>query len=116
MRQQIIHTTTQEILFPHAIIPKSYFRRLIGLMGQEALERGSALMITGCGAIHTHFMKFTIDIIFVDKDLRIRSIYKNVRPWRFVFAGPPSYSVIEFTSGYFDYEKINIGDQLYVGS
>ena len=116
MRYKIINSRTREVLFPNTFIPKSYLRRALGLMGRKALSRGSALMITQCGSIHTHFMRFTMDAIFVDKNLKVQSIHKNIKPWRFVFVGPSSYSVIEFTSDYFDYRKVNIGDQLSVGS
>ena len=116
MTSQILHTQTQEILFPYVFIPKNYFHRVFGLMGRKALDKGCALMITHCGSIHTHFMRFAIDAIFVDKYLKIQSIYKNIKPWSFVFAGPSSYSVIEFTSDHFDYTRIKIGDQLSVGN
>ena len=116
MRHQIINSRTQEVLFSNVFIPKSYLRRALGLMGRRALGEGKALMITHCGSIHTHFMRFTMDAIFVDKNLEVQSIYKNIKPWHFVFAGPSSYSVIEFTSGCFDYQKVSIGDQLSVGS
>ena len=116
MIHKIIHTPTQEILFPHVSIPKNYFRRAFGLMGRKALDEGCALMITRCRSIHTHFMRFTIDAIFVDKDLKIQSIHKNIKPWSFVFAGSGAHSVLEFTSHHFDYKKIKIGDQLSVDS
>lgn len=107
MRCKIINSNTQEVLFEEVFIAKNYFRRALGLMGQRALNKGEALMITRCGSIHTHFMRFTMDAIFVDKDLRVQSIHKNVKPWSFVFSGPSSYSVIEFTSGLFDYKNVN---------
>ena len=116
MKHQLINSSTQEILFSNVFIPKSHFRRVLGLIGKRALDEGVALMITGCGSIHTHFMCFNMDAIFVDKSLKVQSIYKNIRPWRFVFAGPSSYSVIEFTSGLFDYQKVKLGDQLRVGN
>ena len=112
----IVNLRTHEVLFSHVFVPTTFLKRTLGLMGQKALEEGAALMITRCGSIHTHFMRFAMDAIFVDKDLKVQSIYKNIKPWRFVFAGPTSYSVIEFTSDYFDYRKIRLGDQLSVGN
>lgn len=53
-----------------------------GLLGRKSLEPGAGLLITRTSSIHTLFMAFSIDAVFLDRDLRVRSVAANVRPFR----------------------------------
>lgn len=57
-----------------------------GLLWRPALdaERGEALLIPWCGAVHTFWLSYRINVIFLDKDKRIVRICSDVRPWRVV--------------------------------
>jgi uncharacterized membrane protein (UPF0127 family) len=61
-------------------------------------------------------MKFSIDCVFVDRKLRVKKIYRDVRPWRLVLPVLGASSVIEMASGTAERLKINVGDQLHVGA
>ncbi|MHB9034041.1 MAG: DUF192 domain-containing protein [Anaerolineae bacterium] len=60
----------------------SYFRRLIGLMFRKTLSPGEALIINPCSSVHTHWMRFAIDVIYVNKDNVVVGIDHNLKPWR----------------------------------
>ena len=65
-----------------------------GLLGRTSLEPGEGLLIAPCSSVHTWFMKFAIDVIFVASDGRVRKIARAVPPWRFAL-GFGSFAVVE---------------------
>jgi uncharacterized membrane protein (UPF0127 family) len=56
--------------------------RLRGLLGRSGLSSGEGLLLRPAGSIHTAFMKFTIDAVFLDRDLRVVKVVPEVVPWR----------------------------------
>jgi uncharacterized membrane protein (UPF0127 family) len=84
-----------------------------GLLGRNAIEPGSALVLAPCSSIHTAFMRFAIDVIFVDADGRVVRIAKRVVPWRIVIASG-AYAAIELAAGSVDSHSVALDDCLYV--
>jgi uncharacterized membrane protein (UPF0127 family) len=72
--------------------------RNVGLLKHDSLERGSGLWIVPCEGIHTFFMKFAIDVIYIDRKNRVRKVVQAIRPWRVSFC-LPAHSVIELPPG-----------------
>lgn len=108
--------TTNARLIGNLEVAKTFWTRGRGLLGRKDLAEDQALWIHRCNSIHTCFMQFSIDCVFVDKNLKVKAIYKDVKPWRLV---PPVWgasSVIEMASGVSSKLQINVGDQLYVGA
>ena len=68
-----------------------------GLLGRHGLD-DEALVIAPCNAVHTCFMKFAIDVLFVDKTGRIVKLSPAVRPWR-VAAALRGFATIEMAAG-----------------
>jgi uncharacterized membrane protein (UPF0127 family) len=77
----------------------TFWKRAIGLLGKRGLEAGEGLLIPGCGSIHTCFMRFPIDVIFLDGENRVVKIVRAVKPWRMAWGGRQARSVIEVQSG-----------------
>ncbi len=73
--------------------------RTKGLLGRASLPAGEGLWIKRCNSIHTAFMKFPIDVLFVDKDMRVVSVYENLKPWRITRLHFRASSVIELPAG-----------------
>ena len=65
-----------------------------GLLGRTSLAPGAGLVIAPCSSVHTWFMKFAIDVIFVGRDGRVRKIARAVPPWRMAI-GFGSFAVVE---------------------
>ncbi|MHC1723788.1 MAG: DUF192 domain-containing protein [Aminipila sp.] len=57
--------------------------RLKGLIGNASLPSNEALLLSPCAAIHTFFMKYNIDVLFLDKNYNCIKMVKNVKPWTF---------------------------------
>ena len=56
--------------------------RLKGLLGRSSLEPGEGLLLRPANSVHTAFMRFAIDAVFVDRDLRVLDVEAGLRPWR----------------------------------
>jgi len=65
-----------------------------GLLGRKSMDASEALIIAPCFAIHTAFMQFAIDVIFVDTRGRVVKIVRELPPWRMAIA-PRAHAVIE---------------------
>jgi uncharacterized membrane protein (UPF0127 family) len=89
-------------------------RRRQGLLGRRRLAAAAALILAPCGAIHTFFMRFPIDVVFARRDGEVVKVCARVRPWRTAFARG-SFAAIELASGRARDLDIKPGDRLELG-
>ena len=92
-------------------IAETFFSRLRGLMGRNRLEKGRGLLIAPCNSIHMMFMRFAIDVIYLDKDFCIKKIARNVLPWigmSFCFG---AWAALEMASGEAERLKLSVGQR-----
>ena len=94
---------------------KTFWPRLIGLWGRSEISDAEGLWIHRCNSIHTWWMQFPIDCIFLDSELRVKRVVENVKPWRLIMPVWGAKSVIEVKAGLSESKKIEVGDQLHVG-
>lgn len=85
--------------------------RRTGLLKHERLDEGAGLWIVPCEAVHMFFMKFALDLIYVDRNHRVRGIVRGIRPWRMSIC-LPAHSVIELPVGTIDRTQTRKGDEL----
>jgi uncharacterized protein len=113
---KIIKDKNAELIVDQLEQATSFFERGKGLLGREGMADSHGLWIKPCNNIHTFFMKFRIDCIFLDEHLVIQRIASNMKPFR--VAGPvwKARSVIELKAGTAEKWKLSVGDQLYVVS
>ncbi len=64
-------------------IAESYFARMTGLIGRKMLEEGCGLLLKKCPSVHTFFMSFPIDVLYLDDDNTVVAVETNLKPWRF---------------------------------
>lgn len=87
-----------ELLGYKVKVAKTFRERAVGLIGHD-LAPGEGLLIEKCNAIHTFFMSYPIDAIFLDKNMKVVKTVKNIRPWTFlVFGGFNARCVLEVKS------------------
>lgn len=77
----------------------SFFKRLKGLMFRAALPQGHALLLAPCPQIHTCFMRFNIDVIFVAEDGTVLYVKENMKPWRVSPIVPHAVQTLELPGG-----------------
>jgi uncharacterized membrane protein (UPF0127 family) len=84
-----------------------------GLLGRARLDDGSAMILAPCSSIHTFFMRFAIDVLFVKKDGRVVKLYSNLPAWRLAFA-VGAFAAIELPAGTAAASDTRAGDTVVV--
>lgn len=90
----------------------NFWHRLKGWMGKKSFREGEALLLKPCRSIHTCFMLAPIDVVYLDRDLRVVGILERVRPYRFPRAVRRAHSVVELPAGTVALRSLRIFDQL----
>ena len=80
-----------------------------GLLGRDKLDQGAALIIAPCSAIHTFFMRFAIDVVFVARDGRVLKAYAALGRRRIAFSAG-AFAVIELPAGALSQSEAKPGD------
>jgi uncharacterized protein len=94
-----------------ARVASSFFARLRGLMGAASLPSGTGVLFPRTSSVHTHFMRFPIDVVFLDAEHRVVAIRPALRPWRFAAARGAS-TVLELGAGECERLELAEGDLL----
>ena len=81
-----------------ARVATSFLARFRGLMGVADLPPGEGLLLPRTRSVHTHFMRFPIDVVFLDDERRVVAIRPALRPWRMASA-KRARSVLELAAG-----------------
>jgi uncharacterized protein len=74
------------------------FTRLRGLLGRRDLPRGRGMLIRPAWSVHTAFMRFAIDVLYLDRELTVLAVRRHVRPWR-ITARLGAHSALELPAG-----------------
>ena len=85
--------------------------RRVGLLQHERLEPGSGLWIVPCESVHTFFMKFPIDLVYLDKQRKVRKVRHAVPAWR-LSACLTAHSILELPAGTAEKSGTLPGDEL----
>lgn len=96
------------------VVAKNILNRLLGLMFKNNLSENKCLILSPCNSIHTCFMKFNIDVFFVDKNLFIIKIIRNISPWKFTWIYFSAKHVIETSALNPHLINAKVGDHLGV--
>ena len=86
-------------------------RRLRGLLGRRELPSGEGLLLRPAPSIHTGFMRFPIDAVFLDGDLRVVGVADDLRPWR-IAGRRGARAVLELAAGEAGRLGLRHGDRL----
>lgn len=111
---RITNLARSTIIAKNSEIAQTWFKRAKGLLGRTHLENGQALIIRHCDSVHTFFMKFPIDVIFVDKQNYVLKAIENIKPFRLSPIVFGSNFVIELPIGAIKSSRTQKGDQLRI--
>ena len=110
LAQRVINERTGQVVGDVVRQAAGPWQSFKGLMFVKALPAGHGLMFRPAQGIHSHFMRFPIDVVFFDKSERVTKIREAMRPWRFDFTF--AAGCIEFNPGHARAHDIRPGDQL----
>ncbi|MCX5711208.1 MAG: DUF192 domain-containing protein [Candidatus Omnitrophica bacterium] len=89
-------------------------KRAKGLLGRKGMGKSEALVLKPCNSVHSFFMRFAIDLLFIDKNSRVVRIIKEFKPFRISPICFRAAYVIEFPSGAIRPESVQPGDTISI--
>jgi uncharacterized membrane protein (UPF0127 family) len=110
---QIKNARTDHVVASVVEVANTRATRRKGLLGRDSLDLAAALVISPCCSIHTAFMRFPIDVAFVDREGTVRRIVRDMGPWRMAIA-LRAHTVVEFAGGSLSRRDVQLGDRLYL--
>jgi hypothetical protein len=99
---KLINKTTGIALAENVEIADTFKKRLVGLLGRKSLPADTALYLSPCQQIHTFFMHFAIDAVFVNEKGKVLKVLRAMPPWRvspWVFGARGVYEFAADTAG-----------------
>lgn len=96
---KIINISKNTVIIANCKIANTFFSRMKGLSGRIYLPDQSGLLIYPCKSIHTFFMKFPIDVVFLNKQKHVLHIIGNLKPWHTSPVIRNAYYTLELASG-----------------
>jgi uncharacterized protein len=109
----ILSISRGNVICEEAEIADTPLRRLRGLLGRNALPAGSGMLLTPSPSIHSAFMRFEFDAVFLDRDLRVVKLVERIRPWR-AHSAKRARNVLELAAGEIEHRGVQVGDILKV--
>jgi uncharacterized membrane protein (UPF0127 family) len=93
-------------------IAATFFQRLIGLLGRRSLDENQGLYFPGVRSIHTLFMKFPIDVLFLDDAFTVVKKVHCLRPYRWAMGMRKTRNTLELSCGTLEKFSIAVGDKI----
>ncbi|MBU2578386.1 DUF192 domain-containing protein [Patescibacteria group bacterium] len=95
-------------------VADSLLKRMKGLLGKKEMQAGEALWIEPCMSIHTFFMRFPIDVLFLNRRNKVIGLRKNLQPNRLTRIYFSAVSVLELPSGTLNTSDTRVGDEIEI--
>jgi uncharacterized membrane protein (UPF0127 family) len=111
MKQRIVNTRTGEVVADRAILADNPFTRMRGLLARRSLPAGEAIILKPASSIHTMFMLFSIDVVFLDRSDVVLKVVPNLSTFRFS-AARGGHTVIEMAGKALADFDLEVGDRL----
>lgn len=100
--------------FLEILIANSFFTRLAGLMFRKKLPKATALLLTSCNSVHMCFMRFAIDVIYVDQEYKVIKVVENLKPWIGLSICSKAWATLEMTAGEAERCGLAVGKKLII--
>jgi uncharacterized membrane protein (UPF0127 family) len=110
-RLRILNQTRQSMLADSVEVADRAATRRKGLLGRDGLAAGEGLWIVPCESVHTFGMRFPIDLIYLDRNRKVKKVRSGVPPWR-LSACFSAHSVLELVPGTIGTTQTRPGDKL----
>ena len=106
-----LKTASGELICKKMILANTMFSRMKGLMFATELPECDGLLLRPGNSIHTFFMLISLDVIFLDKNLKVVKVFYDLRPWRMTRIYFKAHQVLEMKAGTLR-KNVNVGDTL----
>ncbi len=111
---RVVNMKNNRELAVNAVKAESFISRLVGLLSYSHLEKGHGILFTDTNSIHTFFMRFAIDVVFLDRNGVVQKTVANLKPWRIVAPVLSARHCLELPIGTLTLTDTCKGDRLHV--
>ncbi len=109
MRQVLVNVRTGDAVSTDLEVARTQWQRMRGLLGRRGLEAGGGMRFDGTNSIHMFFMRFPIDVLYLDREGRVVKLVHNLAPWRLSAAWRAKVT-IELPAGSLRSHGVQVGD------
>ena len=102
------------IVCERCVLADTALARMRGLLGRRELPSGDGILLRPASSVHMAFMRFPIDAVFLDRDLRVVKVASDLRPWR-AAGSRGAKAVLEIPAGEAGRRGLTVGDRLVAG-
>jgi len=113
---KVINLRNNALLADRVVLANTFFSRLIGLLNRRSLATGEALILKPASSIHTLFMRFSIDVLFLDESGKVIAALPSLKPFRLSPLYFQSVSVIELPEKTIQLTNTQPGDTIQISS
>jgi uncharacterized protein len=111
VRETTLRGRLGQVVCERCLVADRPWSRMRGLLGRKELPGGEGILLRPCGSVHTFFMRFPIDVVFLDRDLTVLAVERELRPWR-TAARRGAKAALELAAGEAARRCIGTGDRL----
>jgi uncharacterized membrane protein (UPF0127 family) len=111
----LLNARTNDVIADHVELADTRATRRRGLLGRNSMDPSEGLILLPSFAIHTAFMRFPIDVVFVNREGVVVRIARDLGPWRMAVSWR-AHAVIEFAGGSLRTRDVRPGDRLYLAA
>lgn len=110
--QQLVRSSDGAVVVRHLHVARGLPARVVGLLGKRTLRQEEGLFIPRCRAIHTCFMRFSMDAVFVNRQMMVVDVQSQIRPFRLLAPVTRAWGVVELAGGRAAQLNLQPGDPL----
>jgi len=104
-----------DVVCERCVLADSSLARMRGLLGRSELAPDEGILLKPASSVHTWFMRFPIDVVFLDRDLSVVRVVRRLRPWRTAHRRRAA-AVLELAAGESERRGIEVGHRLSLAS
>ncbi len=101
----LLSMTTGKTVVARLAIADRFWPRFVGWQFRSRPTAGAGLLIVPCNSVHTCFVRFSLDVLFLDRTGTVLAVRRNLRPWRLALGPRNSHAVVEILPGSADVQS-----------
>ena len=114
MEEVALRREDGRIVCERCVLADTALTRMRGLLGRRELPSGEGILLKPASSVHMAFMRFPIDAVFLDREMRVVKVASELKPWR-AAGSRGAKAVLEIPAGEAGRRGLSVGDRLIVG-
>lgn len=110
----LFNKSNKNVIVKKLSVADGFWSRMKGLMWKKDLAEDEGLLLVPCNSVHSMFMRFPIDLLFLDRELKIIRIIERFKPWKATPIFRDCHQVVEIKAGVASKKGVTVKDELEV--